>query len=69
MKSWDINYESGLGATRVTAATKEEAIKKAEKRNKYQESFTVAESRIDYTFEKEQAIDEAAKYGCTIPKM
>lgn len=69
MTSYDINFESGLNSLRLTAKNEAEASRKAEKRNKYGESFTVTESKIDYTIAKEQAEAEAKKYGAALPKI
>ena len=65
---WLIQYENDEYPTIAVSGSREKAEAMAAKRNKYNESYTITEApKPDRTIEKEQAMQNAIKYGCSIP--
>jgi uncharacterized protein YdiU (UPF0061 family) len=65
-RSWDVQFASDERPSLKVFGTHEEAVAKAERFNKYKESFTIkVAARKDYELEKEQALAEAIKYSCS----
>ena len=63
-ESWTIQYANDDRPTIKVFGTREEAEVTAKKRNKYQESYVIAEApKVNYEIEKEKALAEAIKYG------
>lgn len=62
--NWDIKYENDAKASIRVAGSRDKAERIAQKRNKYNEAYTITEAaRENRDFEIELEREEARKYG------
>ena len=70
IKTWDIRYGSETKVSLRTSGTYEKAERIAKKNNRFNEAFEITEApKENLELEKELALQEAIKYGCSTKGM